>query len=131
MIVWGNLLILKLYPVRYAEAAWMIPVLAAGLWHTMLYSTTNPVLFSLGKSNYNAIGNAAYCVSMLVGIPLGYHYFGLVGAVIAVAAGDLPLYVVAQYGATREGIKPLWQDLQMTGAFVGLLVVEFGLRRAL
>ncbi|ADW68902.1 oligosaccharide flippase family protein [Granulicella tundricola] len=130
MIVWGNLLILKLYPVRYHEGAWIIPVLAAGLWHTMLYNTTRPVLFSLGKSSYNAYGNAAYCVAILAGIPVAYHFYGLVGAVVAVAAGDLPLYVVTQFGATREGMKPLWQDLQLTIALLGMIAIFFGLRRA-
>ena len=129
MVIWGNLIILKLYPARYSGAAWMIPILALGLWHTLLYTTTMPVLFSLGKSSYNAAGNAAYCAVMLAGIPLGFHFFGLLGAVIAVAAGDLPLYVVTQYGAVREGVRPLWQDLQLTAAFVALLGLDFALRR--
>ncbi len=131
MVIWGNLVILKLYPARYAYGAWMIPILALGLWHTLLYTTTSPVLFSLGKSTYNAVGNAAYCVAMLVGIPLGWHFYGLLGAVIAVAAGDFPLYLVTQFGATREGVKPLWQDLKLTAAFLGFLGVDYLLRRAL
>jgi O-antigen/teichoic acid export membrane protein len=130
MVIWGNLLILGLYPLRYADAAWMIPVLALGLWHTLLYTTTMPVLFSLGKSSYNAAGNAVYCVAMLGGIPLGFHLFGMQGAVIAVAAGDLPLYLVTQYGAVREGVRPLWQDLQLTGVFLALLGVDYMLRHA-
>ena len=131
MVVWGNLIILKLYPFRYADGAWMIPILAFGLWQTLLYTTTSPVLFSLGKSSYNAVGNAAYCIAMLGGIPLGWHLYGLKGAVIAVAAGDLPLYFVTQYGAQREGVKPLWQDLQLTVCFLGFLGVDFLLRRSL
>jgi len=131
MAVWGNLIILKLYPARYAEASWMIPVLALGLWHTLLYTTTGPVLFALGKSTYNAVGNAAYAAAMLIGIPLAYHFFGLPGAVVAIAAGDLPLYIVTQFGATREGVKPLWQDLQLTVGLVCWLAFEFTLRRAL
>jgi O-antigen/teichoic acid export membrane protein len=131
MAVWGNLIILKLYPSRYAEASWMIPVLAVGLWHTLLYTTTGPVLFALGKSTYNAVGNAAYAIAMLVGIPLAFHFYGLPGAVVAVAAGDLPLYVVTQFGATREGVKPLWQDLQLTLGMIAFLALEFGLRKAL
>jgi O-antigen/teichoic acid export membrane protein len=131
MAVWGNLIILKLYPSRYAEASWMIPVLALGLWHTLLYTTTGPVLFALGKSTYNAVGNAAYAIAMLVGIPLAFHFYGLPGAVVAVAAGDLPLYVVTQFGATREGVKPLWQDLQLTLGMIAFLALEFGLRKAL
>ena len=81
----GHLLILKLYDHRYHEAAWMIPILALGLWHTLLYQTTAPVLFSLGKPKYNAFGNAAYCIGITAGIPIAFHFFGMVGAVIAVA----------------------------------------------
>jgi O-antigen/teichoic acid export membrane protein len=125
------LVILRLYPARYADAAWMIPILALGLWHTLLYTTTMPVLFSLGKSSYNAAGNAAYCVAILAGIPIGFHFFGLLGAVVAVAAGDLPLYVVTQYGAVRERIRPLTQDAQLTGVFLGFLAIDFVLRRVL
>lgn len=130
MVVFGDQLVLRLYKPAYADGAWMVPILALGLWHTLLYQTTNPVLFSLGKSKYNAVGNAAYCAAVVIGIPVAFHFYGLLGAVIAVAAGDFPLYLVIQGGAVREGIRPLKQDLQMTSAFVGLLVLEFGLRKA-
>ena len=130
MAVWGDQLIVHLYDHRYRDAAWMIPILALGLWHTLLYTTTSPVLFSLGKSKYNAVGNAAYCTAMLLGIPLAFHFYGMIGAVIAVAAGDFPLYVVTQFGATREGVRPLWQDLQLTVFFVGLLMLWLFLRRS-
>ena len=131
MVNWGDLLILKLYKPSYAAAAWMVPILAIGLWHTLLYQTSSPVLFSLGKSKYNAVGNGIYCATMLTAIPLALHVWGLRGAVWAVAAGDLPLYAVFQFGATREGIKPLRQDLAMTLIFVALLGLECALRRAL
>jgi O-antigen/teichoic acid export membrane protein len=127
MVNWGDLL-MKLYDHRYAEAAWMIPILALGLWHTLLYTTTSPVLFSLGKSKYSAVGNVVYCVSILVGIPLAFRYFGMAGAVWAVAGGDLPFYVVTQFGAVREGIGPMWQDFKMTCLFVALLAFGFFLR---
>ncbi len=131
MVTWGDLLILKLYKPSYAEAAWMVPILAIGLWHTLLYQTSSPVLFSLGKSKYNAVGNGIFCATMLTAIPLALRFWGLRGAVWAVAGGDLPLYVVFQFGATREGIKPLRQDLAMTLIFVTLLSLEFALRHAL
>lgn len=130
MANWGSLVILKLYDSRYHDASWMVPILALGLWHTLLYTTTSPVLFSLGKSQYNAYGNAAYCVAMVSGMPLGFHFYGMVGAVVVVAAGDFPLYLVTQYGATREGIRPVWQDLQTTVVFLALLAAGFFLRRA-
>ena len=130
MAIWGNLLILKLYDRRYHDAAWMIPILTLGLWHTLLYQTTAPVLFSLGKAQYSAFGNAAYCAAVFAGIPIAFHFFGMFGAVIAVAAGDFPLYVVTQFGATREGVRPLGQDLQLTGIFLTILLSCFLLRRS-
>ena len=131
MVNCGGWLMLKVYPPRYADAHWMIPILALGLWHTLLYQTSAPVLFSLGKSKYNAVGNAAYCAAILVGIPVAFHFYGLLGAVIAVAAGDFPLYVVIQFGATREGVRPLKQDLLLTAGFVALLVLEFSIKTSL
>jgi O-antigen/teichoic acid export membrane protein len=122
MVTWGGLLITKLYDVRYHEAAWMIPILALGLWQTLLYQTTYPVLLSLGKSKYGAYGNAAYCFAIISGIPIAFHFFGMVGGVAAVAAGDLPLYFVIQTGVSRQGIRPWRQDLGMTAVFIATLL---------
>ena len=131
MVNWGDLLVRTIYKPAYHEAAWMVPLLALGLWHTLLYMTTSPVLFSLGKSKYNAVGNAAYCAAVLVGIPVAFHFYGMLGAVIAVAAGDFPLYLVTQFGAFRENIKPLRQDALMTLAFLATLAFEYTLRHSL
>jgi O-antigen/teichoic acid export membrane protein len=128
MVAWGGWLISRMYPAAYADARWMVPVLAVGLWHTLLYQTMGPVLLSLGKSKYGAIGNGAYCTTILVGIPLAFHFWGLLGAVIAVAAGDFPLYLVTLFGATREGVRPLRQDALLTAGFLGVLALEFVLK---
>ena len=131
MAVWGGYIITLLYPTRYGDAVWMIPILALGLWHTLLYNTTSPALLSLGVSTYNAGGNALYCAAMLLGIPVGFHFFGLFGAMIAIAAGDLPLYVVTQIGAVRNGVKPLKQDLLLTLVFLAFLAMNYGVRHLL
>ena len=131
MVTWGGWAMLKVYPARYADGAWIVPILAAGLWQTLLHQTTAPVLYSLGKSKYAAFGNASYCAAIVLGVPLAFASFHLVGAVVAVAAGDLPLYLVILFGATREGIKPLRQDLLMTLAFITLLALESTLKHHL
>jgi O-antigen/teichoic acid export membrane protein len=129
MVTWGDLLIKHLYDHRYHDAAWMIPIMALGLWQTLLYQTTYPALMSLGKSKYNAYGNAGYCFSIIAAIPLAFHFFGLHGAVIAVSFGDFALYVATQYGATREGVRPLKQDFVMTAAFVAIVLIFHYLRK--
>jgi O-antigen/teichoic acid export membrane protein len=128
MIYLGGFLVTKVYDRRYHGASWMVPVLALGLWHTLMYATTMPALLSLGKSQYQAIGNACFCISALAAIPIGYHYFGMFGAVVAVAAADLPMYFVLVAGASREGISTWRQDLQATGIFLFVLGTGFALR---
>jgi biotin transporter BioY len=88
------------------------------------------VLLSLGKSKYGAIGNGLYCFTILAGIPIAFHFYGLLGAIVAVAAGDFPLYLVTAFGATREGVRPLKQDAMLTLGFVTLLLCELGLRNS-
>jgi O-antigen/teichoic acid export membrane protein len=131
MVNWGSLLIVHLYDHRYREAGWMIPILALGLWHTLLYQTTYPVLLSLGKAKYNAVGNAAYCVTICVGVPVAFHFFGMFGAVITVAAGDFPLYLAIQFGLMRQHIRLWSQDLKMTAVFVSTILVFHYLKQLL
>jgi O-antigen/teichoic acid export membrane protein len=114
----GGLLILHLYNARFHQAAWMVPILTLGLWQTLLYQTTWPVLYSFGKAKYNVYGNAAYCVVIFAGLPIAFHLFGLLGAVIAVAFADLPQYFAIQIGLARQGFPPWRQDMQMTAGFV-------------
>ena len=50
------------------------------------------------------------------------------GAVIAVAAGDFPFYLVSVTRRSREGISTWRQDLQTTGFFLFLLSIGLALR---
>ncbi|MGD0796997.1 MAG: oligosaccharide flippase family protein [Acidobacteriaceae bacterium] len=129
MVNWGGLLILHLYDRRYHDAAWMIPILALGLWQTLLYQTTLPVLLSMGKAKYNAFGNGAYCLAIYAGIPIAFHFFHMFGAVVAVAAGDLPMYLIIQLGLHRNGVGPWRQDLKMTALFVSTVLAFHFLKR--
>lgn len=127
----GDQLVLHLYDHRYHDASWMVGVLAVGLWHTMLYSTLSPAILALSKPRYNAIANLAYCICLFSMIPLGFHFFGMLGAVAAVAVGDLPVYFVVLYAAYCERVGTFLQDALMTVAFVGTLAGALALRAAL
>src|SRR4028118_949169 len=132
-VSFGDQLILTLYRKEYVAASWMMPILALGIWHTTLSSVMGGCLLAVGKSQYPAMGNLLTFVNLCITIPLAYHLKGNLGAVIAVALGDLPTYAVTNYGLWREGLTCFWQDIQLTGLFVGVLVtliycrVAFGL----
>lgn len=130
VVNWGGYVVTHVYDHRYHEAGWMVPVLALGLWHTLLYATMNPALYAIGKSRYFAFGNGSYCLLGILGIPIAFHFFGMFGAVVVVAAADFPLYLASEYGAIREGLSTWWQDIQMTAVFLVLLTGEFLLKRA-
>jgi hypothetical protein len=53
------------------------------------------------------------------------------GAVIAVAAGDLPLYFVTVTGASREGVSTWRLDLKATAFFLALLGLGLALRMSI
>ncbi len=124
----GGPILLHFYDKRYADAAWIVPVLALGLWHTLLYSTTADILYALGQAKYNAIGTASYCVTMFAFIPIGFHFAGLLGAVIGVAAGDFPFYVVLTYGVEKQKVSVWRQDALTTVMFLGFLAAGYFLK---
>jgi O-antigen/teichoic acid export membrane protein len=126
----GDLFILHFYKTPYHAAAWMIAIFAAGLWHTLLYNTITPAIMSLQKAHYNALANLLYCLALFALLPLGFHYFGMVGAVIAVAISDLPVYFVNVYASQRNGLGVLAQDGYMTLFFLATLVCGFAIRHA-
>ncbi len=126
----GDVFVLHVYKRPYHAAAWMIAIFGLGLWHTLLYSTISPAIMSLQKAHYNALANLLYLVALLVLLPLGYSYFGIVGAVAAVAVSDLPMYIVNVYASYRQGLGMLRQDGLMTLVFIGTLAGGFAIRRA-
>ncbi len=128
VICTGDVFIKLVFPRSYQGATWMVAILAAGLWHTLLYSTLSPAIIALQKSSYNAIAYAVYCVSLFVMLPAGFHYYGIVGATIGVAASDLPVYIIYLFSARRERIYVGRQDAWVTCAFAAILAAGLALR---
>lgn len=121
LVSFGDLLIYTLYDKRYEQAGWMLPIIALGIWHTTLYSTMSPALLALGKPIYSTLGYLLTLITISIGLPLGYSLGQMVGAVIAVAVGDIPFYVVTMYGLWREGVNCLKQDIWATAVFLSFL----------
>lgn len=128
MIVFGDGLIFYLYDARYHAGAWMVPLLSAGLWLPVLAMTIDPVLYALAKPQGIAFGNFAKFAYMLIFIPLSYHLYGTLGAIIVIAANDFPFYLAVTYGVWREQLSGLRQDLTMTGLLLTLVAILLLLR---
>jgi len=124
----GDIFIKHVYDKRYHEASWMIAILALGLWHTLLYSTITPAIMSLQKAHYNALANFFYFLTLCTLLPIGFYFYGMIGAVAAVAISDLPMYFVNVYASYRQGLGMLRQDGLLTLAFLAVLTAGLALR---
>jgi O-antigen/teichoic acid export membrane protein len=127
LVSFGDFAVRLLYKEVYHDAAWMLPIIAVGIWHTSLNNTINPALLALGKPIYNTLGFLLTLITTSIALLVGYHFLGLKGAVIAVAVGDLPFYGTTMYGLWREKLGCFKQDLWATALFLCLLTaVLFG-----
>jgi O-antigen/teichoic acid export membrane protein len=118
----GDGFIYLLYSGKFEYAAWMLPILAAGIWINVLHESIRQSLVAIGQPKYEAYGQFSKAVYMCISIPLGFHYFGMLGAVIAVACNDVLLYSFVLSGLQKESLSSLKQDLTMTGFLVFLIV---------
>jgi O-antigen/teichoic acid export membrane protein len=133
LVCFGDLLISFLYDRRYKDAAWMLPILALGIWPEILNNTSGPALYALGKPQYSTLASFSRVIWTVLGILIGYAIAGVPGAVIAIALNDLFNYGFVTYGLWREGLNGITQDIQVTLfllALISLLLIgrsSFGL----
>ena len=128
LVCFGDIVILRLYDSRYDRAAWMLPILALGLWPLLLCTTIDRFLVAVGKPNYLAYGNFFKFVYMIVAIPLGFSKMGILGVIIAIAINDIPYYVAVHYGLWREKLTLIVQDFQATIILIGSIALVLTIR---
>ena len=130
VITTGDRFIHYVYDKRYHQAAWMVVILGCGLWHTLMAATMTPVLLSIQKAYYHTVAMVLYCLTLFICLPLGFHLFGMLGAVVAVAISDFPVYVVSSIALIRENISVIRQDVQLTLLFLAVLSIALLLRHS-
>lgn len=131
LVTLGDLIIATLYDQRYDEAQWMMPILCCGIWFSLLFYTISPALLAIKKPLYSAQSNFARFVIIGFGLPLVFYRFGTLGAIITIAIGDFPLYIVNLLGLRREKLSCITQDIQATVFFLAVLALFFLIRNLL
>jgi len=127
----GDYVVVLLYDERYYSAAWMLPVLAIGMWPFALYISNSNSLYVIGKPQYHLHGNIVKVLYMLVVIPLVFHFWGIMGVIIAIALNDIPTYIVMNWGFHKEKIGHLRDDLLLTFILLSFIVILLALRSIL
>ena len=116
----GPLIVKIMYDPRYESAGWMVQLLAIRAATDCLISPSSSAMLALGHPRFTAITRAIQAVTVIVGIPLGFHAFGIVGAIAITAfSGIGPLFAL-QIGLSRHGLyRPSREALGVMGIAVG------------
>jgi O-antigen/teichoic acid export membrane protein len=114
--------IFLLYDQRYHEAAAILPVLAAGVWFSILATLGESVSLGVGRPQVGTMANAAKLAWMIGGMPLFALHFGFPGLVACIAAADLIKYLVLTIGQKRLALAFPAQDLVLTAFFVACVI---------
>ncbi|MHA6723782.1 oligosaccharide flippase family protein [Sphingomonas sp. RS2018] len=120
-------LILVLYDQRYHAAAFMLPILLAGVWFSVLAAFGEATLFGLDRPRASAYGNAAKFAILIVGLPLLVPTYGILAGLLTLLAAEFGRWVALSIALLRERLTSVGDDVAMTvatGVFaVGLKTV--------
>jgi O-antigen/teichoic acid export membrane protein len=124
----GDIVIHILYDQRYRSAAWILPLLAFGMWPLILLSTIEGSLLAIGKSKYAAMGNLAKFLYMIIVLPLAHRFGGETAVILAIALNDIPSYIILNIALAKERLSLLRQDAALTVLLIGMTAFWFALR---
>jgi O-antigen/teichoic acid export membrane protein len=117
LIVAGPFLVSVLYDSRYAEATWIVRLLAFGIWWTSLVHLTASVVLASGRVKWLAAANAARLVWLVAAVPLTFSWVGFDAAIVAVVLAEVPRYAVLGLACRADGLHVFRSDLARTAMF--------------
>ena len=103
LVMTGPWIIHFVFDERYAEAGWMLRVLALRSAMTSVFAPAETCLTSLGHTRYGLYQNVTRAAWVLTGVPIAFHFWGVAGVVWVTALSLLPSVVV------------LWPKLRSVG----------------
>jgi O-antigen/teichoic acid export membrane protein len=114
LLACGPTAVYCLWDPRYHDAAWMVQILAVGVWLQIMEANAGSILFALGHTHVVAASNAAKAASLFVFIPIGLAWGGLLGLILGFVAGDLVRYLVTAFAIRRRGLPLFRYDVTAT-----------------
>ncbi len=119
LMVLGTQVVEFLYPGRYADAGWMLQILAVRVAFACTLPPTVSCLLAIGDSKGVFASNLGKTVMLLVGIPVGWHYGQLVGVIWVIALSELGSLPVLWWRMAGRGLLSLRREA-LAPVFVGL-----------
>gem|GEM_PF-1022442 len=124
-------IIIVLYDQRYHAAAFMLPILLASIWFSILATLGDSVLMGTRRPAHAARANILKFLFTCVGLPIALHVDGMVAALFVIATADMVRYI-SQAGSSRaQHLSFLRQDAVLTIALAAMVVAWRGLFTAI
>lgn len=116
-----------LYDDRYYSAGWMLQLLCIRVALSLIVESIQNCLFSMGQTRHGFVQNVIRTITLAVGIPLGWTFFGLEGLVWAVVISEVPvlLYVWSVFIQARM-LRPLRESMSFLIYAIGLALGAVG-----
>jgi O-antigen/teichoic acid export membrane protein len=118
-------LILLVYDERYHFAAFMLPLMLAGVWFRVLGSFADAMLMGCGRPGPGAFANSAKFAILIVGLPLAVGYVNLFAALLVLILAEAARWAVLAPVLQRERLATVADDVALTAlAAVGAVVFK-------
>ncbi|MDX2021251.1 MAG: oligosaccharide flippase family protein [Deltaproteobacteria bacterium] len=119
----GGWVITTLWDDRYTDAAWILRILCVRVAVSCIVGPGETCLFSLGHTRYGFWRSVSRLVSTLVGIPLGWHFGGVVGVIWASVLAEVPAFFIVWPKLRSLKILRLRRELLSVGIFLAAMGV--------
>lgn len=114
-----------LYDDRYASAGWMLRVLMVRTAIAGIVTPCESCLFALGHSKFGFLKSMLRVSSVVIGLPVASHFWGITGVVWVTALADLPSLVALLYFFHQKGLFRFTRELVGPLAFAGGALVAW------
>lgn len=122
-LVGGTALVQIVYTPDFWAAGPFLQILAIRAAMMAVITPMENCLFSSGRTYYGFVRNLLRTITVLIGLPVGYHFYGLTGFVWAVGLSETLSLVVLFWGMRKHGLlDPLREGWTLVFLGVGALM---------
>jgi O-antigen/teichoic acid export membrane protein len=130
LAVWGDVLVRLLYPAAFADAGWMLRVLAAAAIPQALTASSWYGFFALGRSWVPMCLQALRLALKGAAMWIGFELLGMRGVILGLLAAECVHYPLVAVALHRHGLLHLRLDLPVLAGSLAVVSAGFCARPA-
>jgi len=116
-------LVMTMYPPPFWQASWIAAMLGVGTWFMLMGACNGAALLALGAPKWVACSDLVKLIGMVILLPLGFHHYGLVGAIGGLLLAEGLRYMGMIIITRRFNLPMMYEDLLLTLGIMGTALV--------